>query len=175
MSKIPMAVFIDRDGTIGGSSEIEYPGDFKLFTFSTESIELLKQEGIKVFAFTNQPGISRGEASEEVFTKELTSFGFHDAYICPHQHGDGCSCRKPAIGMLRQASEDHELNLHKCVVIGDRWTDMVAAHQAGCRKILVQTGEGVDAMVRYRNKWAHIEPDYVAKNLKDAVLWIVNS
>lgn len=168
-----MAVFIDRDGTIGGGNEVVYPSNFKLYSYSIESIELLKQNGVKVFAFTNQPGISRGEAFEEDFQNELVSFGFHHAYICPHQHGEGCNCRKPAIGMLQMASEEHHLDLTKCVVIGDRWTDMVAAYRAGCQKILVQTGAGVDALTRYREKWMDIEPDYVAKNLLDASYWLL--
>lgn len=25
------AIFLDRDGTIGGSNDIQYPGDFQLF------------------------------------------------------------------------------------------------------------------------------------------------
>ncbi|MBV7508289.1 HAD hydrolase-like protein [Bacillus sp. sid0103] len=70
--------------------------------------------------------------------------------------------------MFQRASTEHQLALDKCVVIGDRWTDMVAAHQTGCRKILVQTGAGIDAIVRYRNKWTDIEPDYVAKDLMAA-------
>jgi histidinol phosphatase-like enzyme len=44
--------------------------------------------------------------------------------------------------MLYQAAQDHQLDLSKCVVIGDRWLDMVAAHEAGCYKILVLTGAG---------------------------------
>jgi hypothetical protein len=58
------------------------------------------------------------------FEKELTSFGFDKVYICPHQHNEGCSCRKPAIGMLIQAAKENNLDLKQCVVIGDRWTDL---------------------------------------------------
>lgn len=170
---LPTAVFLDRDGTIGGGNEVVYPGEFQLFPQVKESIQLLQKHQIKVFAFTNQPSVSQGLATTEAFQTELRSFGFNDVYLCPHQHGEGCNCRKPAIGMLQQAAKQYQLNLNQCVVIGDRWTDMVAAHAAGCTKILVQTGTGVDAMVRYRHKWANIEPDYVAKDVVDAVHWIV--
>lgn len=34
------AVFIDRDGTIGGGDEVTFPQDFKLFSFSREAIDL---------------------------------------------------------------------------------------------------------------------------------------
>lgn len=43
------AVFLDRDGTIGGSDQIEYPGDFKLFHFTEEVIQTLKFHNISVF------------------------------------------------------------------------------------------------------------------------------
>lgn len=54
------AVFIDRDGTIGGGNEVVYPGEFELFPFALEVIKKLKHLNIKVFTFTNQPGIGKG-------------------------------------------------------------------------------------------------------------------
>ena len=54
-SLIP-AIFIDRDGTIGGSDEVIYPGDFELFPFSQNAIDRLKKLGLRLFGFTNQPG-----------------------------------------------------------------------------------------------------------------------
>ncbi|WP_264740053.1 hypothetical protein [Cytobacillus firmus] len=35
------AVFLDRDGTIGGNDRVIYPGDFKLFSNFAESIQQL--------------------------------------------------------------------------------------------------------------------------------------
>ena len=52
ISKIE-AVFLDRDGTIGGDDTLHYPGTFKLFPYSQELISRLKGDGIKVFSFTN--------------------------------------------------------------------------------------------------------------------------
>ncbi len=34
-------------------------------------------------------------------------------------------------GMLLKAAEEHSLNLANCIVIGDRWKDLVAARAAG--------------------------------------------
>lgn len=86
------AVFIDRDGTLGGSDEVEYPGAFQLFAHAPHAISKLKSLGLKLYGFTNQPGISRGEATEEVFRDEMLEFGLDGVYICSHQHSDGCSC-----------------------------------------------------------------------------------
>jgi histidinol-phosphate phosphatase family protein len=122
MKDIINAVFIDRDGTIGGDCSITYPGKFKLYPFSEEAIRLLKNLNIKVFAFTNQPRISKGESTVYEFEKELLGFGFEKAYICPHSEEEQCSCRKPSHEMLIKASNEYNINLKKCAVIGDRWS-----------------------------------------------------
>jgi ribonucleotide monophosphatase NagD (HAD superfamily) len=69
------------------------------------------------------------------------------------------------------------LNLKECVVIGDRWTDMIAAQEVGCIKILVKTGAGEEAFKKYKNqdyygKYAQVSPDFVASDFNDAVTWI---
>nr|WP_202404967.1 HAD-IIIA family hydrolase [Shimazuella alba] len=167
-----MAVFLDRDGTIGGDCEVQYPGEFHLYPLVKERIALLKDFGVKIFSFTNQPGIAKGEETVESFHEEMLSFGFDGVYLCPHSHKDGCSCRKPLPGLLYQAAQDHQLDLSKCVVIGDRWSDMVAAQDAGCYKILVLTGAGEEALGKYRHKWKTIKPDYVASNIIQAIQWL---
>ena len=175
MGDIIDAVFIDRDGTIGGDCSIIYPGEFKLYPFTEQAIKLLKSLNIKVFAFTNQPGISRGESTAYEFEKELLEFGFEKAYICPHTHEEQCSCRKPSSELLIKASNEYDIDLTKCVVIGDRWSDMLAGDSVDTKKILVMTGAGNESLGKYRNKWADIEPDYIAKNVLDAVLWLLSS
>jgi len=52
---------------------------------------------------------------------------------------------------------------------------MLAGNNAGAKKILVLTGAGNEALKKYRNKWANIEPDYTAENVLDAVLWLVST
>jgi histidinol-phosphate phosphatase family protein len=173
------AVFIDRDGTIGGAdNHVVYPGEFELYPYSMLSFKLLKEAGKSIFSFTNQPGISKGEAKIIDFEEELTTFGFSGIYICPHSLDEGCDCRKPSIGMLLNASKDHDLDLSKCVIIGDRWTDMLAAQNAGSIKILVKTGSGLKDLSKYNNNeffgnWAEVHLDYIAEDLLDAANWII--
>ncbi|MDR9745340.1 hypothetical protein [Paenibacillus taichungensis] len=47
------AIFIDRDGTIGGTDEIRYPGELELYHGVEESIRKLSGQGIRLFGFTN--------------------------------------------------------------------------------------------------------------------------
>ena len=173
MNHIIEALFIDRDGTIGGDSSVTYPGEFKLYPYTIEALELVKKHKLHLFAFTNQPGISKGECSIQLFEEELFGFGFEEAYICPHSHTENCSCRKPSPDMLLRASTDYNLDRKKCVVIGDRWSDMLAAHQAGMQAILVKTGAGKETLETYRHKWKNVEPIYVAENILDSIHWLL--
>ncbi|MDW0118805.1 HAD-IIIA family hydrolase [Sporosarcina thermotolerans] len=169
------AVFIDRDGTIGGTGHFIHPRDFTPYPFTEEALKLLKAYGIRTFACTNQHRISKGEAGLEDFVNEFKIFGFEDAFICPHGSSEGCECRKPSPGLLREAAEKHRLDLTKTAFIGDVGsTDMLAADAVGAKKILVLTGWGEGSLTQYRHKWADIEPDYIAENLLDAVKWLLH-
>lgn len=168
------AVFIDRDGTIGGTGHFIHPKDFVPYSFSKEAIQLLQSQGIKMFGFTNQHRVSRGEATIVEFQQEFLSYGFVDAYICPHSLLDNCQCRKPSPGMLLDAASKYNLDLKKCVVIGDvGGTDMLAAQAVGAMKILVLTGWGEGSLSQYRVEWKEVEPDYIAENLLEAVRWLL--
>lgn len=168
------AVFIDRDGTVGGTGHFIHPREFIPYSYSRDALSILKQEGIKRYALTNQHRISRGEATLEDFYEEFKQFDFDDAFICPHSSKADCRCHKPEPGMLLEAAEKHNLDLTKTCVIGDVGsTDMLAAHAVGALKILVLTGWGRDSLHEYRHTWEYVEPDYIAENLLDAVHWLL--
>jgi histidinol-phosphate phosphatase family protein len=167
------AIFIDRDGTIGGGDEVTFPQDFKLFSFSRYAIDILKNSGYKLFAFTNQPDISEGKAYYKDFETELYAFGFDDLCICPHRPSDHCICRKPNTSMIDEMKTKYHLNVSECFVIGDRWSDMVAGLNAGTKVILVKTGAGNGKMGLYSNQWNSNQAAYIATDLLDATQWIL--
>jgi histidinol-phosphate phosphatase family protein len=167
------AIFIDRDGTMGGTGHFCHPKEFTVFPFTVEAIALLKDMGLHVFAFTNQHRISQGMATVEDFVEEFSGYGINHVYVCPHSLEEDCVCKKPNPGMLVNASREHGLDLSRCVVIGDvGGTDMLAAHKVGALKILVKTGWGLNSLTTYRDTWVETEPDYIANDLYDAVMWI---
>lgn len=168
------AVFIDRDGTIGGTGHFIHPKDFSPYPFSKIAFELLREHNIKMFGCTNQHRISREEALISDFYEEFMTYDFDDAFICPHSSTEGCACHKPKPGLLIEASKKHNLDLTKTAVIGDVGsTDMLAADSVGALKILVLTGWGKNSLNEFRNTWKDVEPDCVAKNLLDAARWIL--
>lgn len=171
MKKI-QAIFLDRDGTIGGEDEVIFPKDFSLYSNAKIAINLLLEWGIPIFSFTNQPDISRGLVNIKDFEDELLGFGFKDVFICPHTPEENCECRKPKIGMLKNAELKYNLELSNTIVIGDRHTDMIAAEQVGAVKILVKTGCGIESLEN--KEWNSNICDYIAEDLLDAVSWIKN-
>jgi D,D-heptose 1,7-bisphosphate phosphatase len=176
------AVFLDRDGTIGGTGGGMHPFEFSMYEFAPKAIKLLNEFGIKVFLFTNQTRVGRGYFTEDELLKGFKmmkkELGKHSAFLddifyCPHNPIDECECQKPNIGLLLQAQEKYKLDLKECYVVGDTGnSDMIAASKAGTKKVLVKTGWGEGSLAEYRDSWKGIEPDFIASDLVDAVNWI---
>jgi histidinol-phosphate phosphatase family protein len=176
------AVFLDRDGTIGGTGGGMHPFEFALYDFAPGAIRMLNELEIKVFLFTNQTRVGRGYFTEEELVRgfelmkdelKRKSAFIDDILYCPHHPEDGCDCQKPRIGLLLKAQEKYGLKLEECYVVGDTGSsDMEAAHLAGAKKVLVKTGWGESSLTKYRESWAGIEPDFIAEDLREAVAWI---
>ncbi|MBR7133773.1 MAG: HAD-IIIA family hydrolase [Clostridia bacterium] len=166
------AVFIDRDGTMGGSYNVEFPQDYYAYEGTAEAFELLNRNGFSPMIFTNQSCIARGKDNGYDFACEFKNIGAADWFICPHDTADNCNCRKPKTGLLEQAKQKYKLNMNECFVIGDRWSDMLAGGKMGCKLILVKTGRGGEALGCDREKWAEYEPVLVADTLYEAAKWL---
>ena len=141
----PPTAFLDRDGTLNvrppKACYVETPEQFIWLPRAREAVAALKQRGWRVILVSNQPGIARGnfdvttlDAIHAKMQAELRQVGGEiDAiYYCPHGWDDGCTCRKPAPGMLYMAQKDFCLDLTKCVLIGDDERDIIAGEAAGC-------------------------------------------
>ena len=64
---------------------------------------------------------------------------FDGCYVCPHGPDDGCACRKPQPGMVKQALADAGVVPDRAVLIGDIGGDVEAAAAAGVPAVLVPT------------------------------------
>lgn len=175
------AVFLDRDGTIGGDGGGVHPFEFTLYDFSSKAIRYLNKNGIKVFLFTNQSWIGMGKFTEEAFLagckrmmKELQQNGAYldDIYYCPHKPEDQCDSRKPKTTLLMKAKEKYKLDLEDCYIVGDRFSDIQAAKKVGAKKILVKTGRGQKTLADIKPP-IFMQIDYVTENLLSAVEWIL--
>ena len=168
------AVFIDRDDTImpdcGYCSD---PKDVRIFPGVPEALRRLKSNGFKLIIITNQSGIGRGlftieqyRAVEAEVVRQL-GVGLIDAtYFCPDVPGQHSTHRKPAPGMVVQATRDHQIDLSRSFLIGDKEVDVECAHNAGVRAIRVRTGIQCDL--------TGSRADWVADDMHEAVQIILN-
>ncbi len=165
------AAFLDRDGTL--IEEVNFLSnvdDLRVFPFTFEALKLLKDAGFLIVVVTNQSGIGRGiydEAAMNAIHEEMQAQldGMIDAfYFCPHLPCDGCSCRKPNLGMLEAAVRDFSIDLANSWMIGDKKIDVEAGKKAGSKTAMVMTGYGRGHADQLDSK-----PDVLAENLLDAV------
>ncbi|MFN8006580.1 MAG: HAD family hydrolase [Terriglobia bacterium] len=179
-----IGVFIDRDGTI--SEEVGYINHvsrFQVYPWSPDAIRSLNQIGLRAILVTNQAGVARGyfkeSMIEEVHQKLRNELGktgaFLDAiYYCPHHPSAGvppyrmdCNCRKPKPGMLLRAASEFEIDLSQSYVIGDRYSDIELARNAGSKAIFVLSGYGLGEYEYQRQHWI-VQPDWIARDLQEA-------
>lgn len=182
------AVFLDRDGTINEEvHHLSHVEQFRLLPTVAEAIKRINEAQFKVIIITNQSVIARGIISEKTLGEihrymidQLATHGAHvDAvYYCPHHPAAGngplsinCDCRKPQPGMLFQAAEELNIALHHSFMIGDKLSDLVSGHAAGCRTALVKTGYGAETEKQING--SALKPDYVAPDLLEAAKWIL--
>ena len=85
-------------------------------------------------------------------------------YFCPHLPCDGCSCRKPDLGMIESAMADFSIDLPGSWMIGDKKIDVETGRKAGIRSAMVMTGYG-----RAHSKLLDTTPDVLAEDLLAAV------
>jgi D-glycero-D-manno-heptose 1,7-bisphosphate phosphatase len=184
------AFFIDRDGTL--NEDIGYvstPDELILYPWAAEAVRLVNRSEFKAIIITNQSGIARGMYSEKTLDaihhrmiEELAAEGARiDAvYYCPHHPDFGgaayrqeCRCRKPKTGMLDAAASEHDIDLTKSYVIGDKASDVMLAEKAGTRSALVLTGYGRETLA-HPEHWP-CRPSFVAENLLEAVKQILDT
>jgi D-glycero-D-manno-heptose 1,7-bisphosphate phosphatase len=170
------AVFLDRDGVLNRVSIRDgmpfgptSPGDFVLVDGAAADVRRLKEAGYAVIVATNQPELARGglraESLEAMHARLRAEVPVDAIFVCPHDDGDRCGCRKPRPGLLLSAAREHGIDLPRSYMVGDRWRDVEAGKAAGCRTVFVEMG--------YREA-LRSPPDHVATGLGGAVRWILD-
>ncbi len=182
----PKACFLDRDGVlIKDVNYLSSPDQVQIFSESIRALKILQENQYKIIVVTNQAGVARGYFSEssifkvhEEIDRQLLMYGLKiDAYYyCPH-HPEGkveeysinCDCRKPMPGMILNAVQDFNLDLSNSFLIGDKLSDLLAAKNAGCTGLLVETGHGKEHKEQALSKGFA-----VFKNIESAVKYSIN-
>lgn len=176
-------IFLDRDGTVN-----KYVGFLKnaeqveLEPKAAEAIRLINESEYLAVVITNQPIIARGETTfdelERIHNRLYTLLGKEGAYLdglyyCPHHPDKGfegevvelkfnCECRKPKIGMLKQAEKDFNADLANSWFVGDTTIDVQTGINAGMHTCMLQCGDP------HKEKY-DVKPEFVEENLFEAV------
>ena len=142
---VAAAVLFDRDGTLAVDVPFNAdPGLVEAMPGARAALERLRGAGIAMAVVSNQSGIALGRLDradvDRVNARLEELIGpVGPVFICPHDAGAACACRKPAAGLIEAAARELGVSPRDCVVIGDIGADVQAAQAAGARAILVPT------------------------------------
>ena len=146
-------IILDMDGVINQDSDdyIKTEQEWQAIPGSLQAIARLNHSGYHTVIATNQSGLARGKLTlkdlnrihRKMHTHLAQYGGVVDAiFFCPHGPDEGCACRKPEPGLLKEIERRLHTPLSGAPVIGDRLSDIRAAQAVGASPILVRTGKG---------------------------------
>ena len=142
------AVFLDRDGVVSRAVvinnrpfSIRRASDLQILDEVNEALGIFGKLALIPIIISNQPDVARGLLSqlehEKIESKIVTLTGISKIYTCTHDEKDNCFCRKPKPGLILKAAEDHDIDITKSYLIGDRWRDMDLAKNVDCRSFFI--------------------------------------
>ncbi|MDJ0921448.1 MAG: HAD family hydrolase [Henriciella sp.] len=157
MSNLRPALFLDRDGVLnvdrGYVSRVE---DLEWIEGAMDCLKAFRARDWLIFIVTNQSGIAFGLYTEDDMravhaalqtTMAEAGTDVDKIYYCPY-HADGtdpryrkdCFDRKPKPGMILKAMAEFPVKRESSFLIGDKDTDIQAAHAAGIGGFLFSGG-----------------------------------
>jgi D-glycero-D-manno-heptose 1,7-bisphosphate phosphatase len=142
-----IALFFDLAGTLVAMDEtrqlpIDANGNITIKLLPGVREKLDPMHNHLIFVVTNQAGVKRGRfrlAQVEAAIAELDRKlgGILTGWqICPHDDDDGCQCRKPKGGMIRELADTHGVDLKGSTMVGDQEIDEQAARAGGVGKFV---------------------------------------
>jgi len=147
------AIFFDRDGVLNEDKGYVFEiCQLKWIEGAREAIQIANRAGYFVFVVTNQSGVARG-LYEETHVETLHRWMEHDlakidAHVdafeyCPYhpeavieRYRQVSPRRKPAPGMIFDLLERYPVEVSRSFLIGDKLSDLEAAHAAGIKGYL---------------------------------------
>jgi D-glycero-D-manno-heptose 1,7-bisphosphate phosphatase len=135
-----------------------------------EVLTRLRDKGFLLFVVSNQPDVSRGTIDRsvvETINSQLRSeLPLDDFFVCYHDDREVCDCRKPRPGLFTRAASHYGVRLRQSYAVGDRWRDIDAGRNAGCKTILIDH--------HYPEQSPKYPPQASVSSLPEAVEWILN-
>jgi histidinol-phosphate phosphatase family protein len=142
-----IGLFCDFAGTLAAMDEtrqlpVDAQGNIRITLLPGVKERLEPLRNHLIFVVTNQAGIKRGryrlekvEAALADLDRQLGDILTAWA-ICPHDDADGCDCRKPKGGMIKDLAWTHGVDLAASTMVGDQKSDAEAGRAAGVGKFI---------------------------------------
>jgi len=143
-------LFLDRDGTLNvepDDEQVDSLDKVRLMPGVIPALIDIRRAGYRLVMVTNQDGLGTPSLPREAFERahrfilalfESQGIVFDQVFVCPHFKQDGCGCRKPAIGLVRDFLASHPLEQAASFMVGDRETDMQFAANLGITGLKVR-------------------------------------
>lgn len=146
-------MLLDRDGVLNvdRGDFVKHPGELEMIPGAARAVARLNRAGVRVAVCTNQSVVGRGIIGREglerihlALAERLAADGAKlDLLLCCEDHPDRPSPRrKPQPAMLIEALRHFGAEPAATAMVGDKLIDLQAAQRAGCRRVLVRTGQG---------------------------------
>ncbi|MBI2095709.1 MAG: HAD family hydrolase [Candidatus Omnitrophica bacterium] len=176
-------LFLDRDGVINrfpgvGGYVTRWEG-FEFLPNAIRALALLTKAGYEMVVISNQGCVGKGLVSSEALGEITTRMRdrirkgggeLGGVFYCEHGPEADCECKKPKLGLFRQALRGRGgVDLESVFFIGDSVMDMEAGRNLGCRTVLVLSGRAVRSDVE---EWT-FRPDFIKRDLWEAAHWIL--
>ncbi|UYN97353.1 MAG: HAD-IIIA family hydrolase [Enhydrobacter sp.] len=159
------AVFLDRDGVLNRDDGYVHRADqVRWIDGAIDAVRWLNDSGYYVFVVTNQAGVARGyypeEAVHDLHAWMQTQMQLQGAHVdafehCPYhpesmieRYRLASDRRKPKPGMILQLQRDWTTVPQRSFLIGDRDSDIEAAHAASIRGYRFPGGNLLDFVKR---------------------------
>ena len=175
-------IVLDRDGVLNrlrenpAESRPDSPmraSEVVVFPWVPQALRDLTHAGFGIVVASNQPAWAKGkttradlEAAHAAVLRGAEAEGgvILSSHICYHRAEDGCPCRKPATGLLKEAFERHPgYAVGASWMVGDRAIDVLAGAAFGLRTALLAADSAEQATLVARR----LQPDFLGADLRD--------
>lgn len=165
-SKIP-AIFLDRDGVINKEYPSQhYQNPLEVIDGSIMALKKINNSGYLAVIVTNQSAVAKGFITIENLEKDHKKLEFYFGsrgsyfdriYYCPYHPQKGfkgeikkfkkkSTWRKPDNGMFKQAIKDLNIDTNKSYMVGDRYSDYLAAKKTNDFQKKIQSDNSGDRL-----------------------------
>ena len=170
------AVFLDSDGVINTAivrdgkayspttvAELQIPDEVR------PALMRLKNAGFVLLCVSDKPDVARGlmtqSAVDAIVARLRQALPLDDIFLC--MSADTKSpCYKPNPGLLLEGAKKHDIDIQQSYMIGDRWRDIGAGKNAGCKKTIWINRH-------YQEADPNPPADITVSSLTEAVDWIL--